>query len=126
MTKVSFDFDGTLSRDSVQLYAKELLKRNFKVWICTARFGLENAPSETWNDDLYEIADRIGIPRNQIQFCNMRDKYHFFQDKDFLWHLDDDAWEVGQINRLTKTKAINLSSSHPWKHKCERIIQKIT
>ena len=36
--KVSFDFDGTLSRKDVQEYAKSLVNSGLEVWIVTSRF----------------------------------------------------------------------------------------
>ena len=41
--KVSFDFDGTLSRKDVQKLAKELVSEGHEVWIVTSRFSDEAA-----------------------------------------------------------------------------------
>jgi len=39
--KVSFDFDGTLSKKDVQKFAKELVEEGHEVWIVTSRFSNE-------------------------------------------------------------------------------------
>ena len=41
--KVSFDFDGTLSRKDVQNFAKSLVNTGYDVWIVTSRFDDESA-----------------------------------------------------------------------------------
>lgn len=122
--KVSFDFDDTLDNIDVQSYAKYLLDKNIEVWICTARFSDEDAPSEYWNLDLYKIAEIIGIPKQNIYFSSYEDKYIFFENKDFLWHLDDSEEELDMINSNTNTIGINVKKSN-WKEKCEKIIKYI-
>jgi len=51
----------------------------------------------------------------------MCDKWHFFENKDFVWHLDDDSIENELINDYTKTKAISSICSF-WKQNCERLL----
>ena len=122
--KVSFDFDSTLDRESVQKYAAELISKGIEVWITTSRLSDEKAPSKEWNKDLYKVADELGIPRERITFTSMVDKYEFFLGKDFLWHLDDDWVENRLINKHTKTKAISHIGSGNWIGKCNRLIEK--
>ena len=98
MKKVSFDFDSTLSRPYIQKYAKELLEKGFEVWIVTSR--TEDPP--VWiiggnkikqtNDDLFNIAEKIGIQRDNIIFTEYNPKSEFFKNNnDFIFHLDDDS-----------------------------------
>ena len=124
--KVSFDFDSTLDKESVQKYAKQLIDQGIEVWITTSRFAdKENDWAKDWNDDLYEIADSLGIPRERIRFTNGIDKCEYFKEGDFLWHLDDDWIENRLINKHTKTKAISHIGSGNWIGKCNRIIKKL-
>lgn len=125
MLKISFDFDDTLDRPSVQKYAKELIERGVEVWITTSRHSDKDDDwAKDWNDDLYEVTDRLGIPRERIRFTNMVDKYKFFLEEDFIWHLDDD-WVCNRlINRHTKTKAITHIGSGNWINKCNKLIKK--
>lgn len=124
MIKVSFDFDGTLALKSVQKYAKSLVDRNFNVFITTSRFHESNAPRPDWNDDLYKVADELGIQRDNIRYTNMVDKFVFFEHENFLWHLDDDWQENRMILKYTKTIAISHIGSGNWIGKCERLIKK--
>jgi hypothetical protein len=86
--KVSFDFDGTLERESIQRYAKELVERGHEVWIVTSRFGDEEryktffmttTPVGLTNADLFDIAAKLGIPRERVHFTDMDDKWPFFK-----------------------------------------------
>lgn len=131
--KISFDFDGTLDRKSIQNYAKELIEKGYEVWIVTARFGDNKKYQEFFqtsinvditNNDLKEVANSLGIPEERIHFTNMDDKWPFlkFHD-DFLWHIDDDWIENKNILKYTKTKAISSLGAN-WKSKCERLIKK--
>lgn len=121
--KVSFDFDSTLSRDKIQEYAKSLIGRGLEVWICTSRFSPKNAPNKEWNDDLFGVADRLGILRSNIIFTNMIDKSEFLS-KEFIFHLDDDSYEINCINREGKTTGISCFGNSTWEMKCDRLIKK--
>lgn len=131
--RVSFDFDGTLEHIPKQEYAQELIEREIEVWIVTSRF--EDPASyksyyQAYNEvqhihsDLYEIADKLKIPRNRIIFTNMEDKWPIIKNHNFIWHVDDDWTENRLILNNTKTKAINALVS-TWKNKCERILKQI-
>ena len=87
--KVSFDFDGTLSRTDVQIYAKSLIDNGIDVWICTSRLEPSKAHREDWNDDLFLVSDKLKIPREKIIFTNLTDKSQILKDHNFIWHLDD-------------------------------------
>lgn len=131
--RVSFDFDGTLERESVQKYAKELVERGHEVWIVTSRFGDDEryksffqttTPVGLTNKDLFEIVNSLGIPNERVHFTDMDDKWPFLKFfGDFLWHLDDDWIENRDILKNTKTKAISSIGAN-WKSKCERLIKK--
>lgn len=99
MSKISFDFDETLSCTNVQMYAHMCVKSEHDVHIVTSRMSNERAGNPSWNDDLYMVASQIGIPEENIHFCNLSPKYKFFLDNpDFLFHLDDDKDDVDGIN----------------------------
>ena len=133
MLKCAIDFDQTLSRPDVQKYAKELVDRGYEVWIVTRRYdSVEGYTDEILKQYgiislkeehkyLFDVADECGIPRNQIQFMNMDDKWKFFKGKDFIWHLDDDKHEIRDINAYTNTIGISVIGS--YRNKCERIIK---
>jgi hypothetical protein len=125
--KVSFDFDSTLDRPFVQEFAKEMIERGLEVWIVTSRpekYEGKWVNFDPNNDDLFKVADELGIPRNRIHFTNHQLKADFFREnKGFLWHLDDDWVELRHINSETKTKGISCFGSGDWKRKCERVMK---
>ena len=128
MKRVSFDFDGTLSRLDVQAYAKSLLDKGYVVWIVTSRLHEKNADNLQWNDDLYEVAEKLGIPKSQIHFMNTwihgDDKSHWLKDQDFVWHLDDDFIEINSVNRECKnTKGISVFGNSTWKQKSNKLLK---
>ena len=83
--KVSFDFDSTLSIGVVQDLAEKLIEQGHEVWIVTGRFEVcDSNKNKVNNDDLFEVAETLGISRDNIHFCNMADKWEWLKDKGFL------------------------------------------
>lgn len=128
MIKCSFDFDETLDRLAIQQYANELIQRNIEVYIVTARHDDDSYAEEMFrrgrvysyniNDDLFEIANNLNIPKERIIFMCGRNKYHFFKESDFLWHLDNDYDELQGIERFTNVIPID-SLDEDWRKNCE-------
>lgn len=120
--KVSFDFDNTITTPSIQNYAKQLVDRGIEVWIVTARMGFGKEPSKSWNDDLFEIAEKIGIKKENIHFCCMKNKSDFLKDKGFVFHIDDDNIELSIIKRQTDVKPIQIFNNRKWMLDCENAL----
>jgi hypothetical protein len=123
--KVSFDFDGTLQEEEVQEYAKELISRGIEVWVVTTRYD-ENqmhryAPRGTNIDDLWEVVDRLGIPRWRVRFTCMEWKWKYLKDTQFLWHLDDN-YEEQSYARANSCKLPIILVQGNWKTKCEELL----
>ena len=103
MKKVSFDFDDTLTNYDVQVFARVLVNKGYEVYIVTSRYNTEDALKNGWhwtkaqNEQLFEIADNIGIKRENIIFTNFEDKITYLKDKNFIFHLDDSADELMRI-----------------------------
>jgi hypothetical protein len=122
--QVSFDFDATLDRKLVQDYAFSLIKKGYEVWILTSRHeDRDNYNFKANNDDLFKVADSLGIKREHIKFMNMEEKYKFVLTKNFLFHLDDDWVEINMINSRTKSRGISCFGNSVWKQKCNRILK---
>ena len=131
--KVSFDFDSTLSRRDVQLFAKELVAEGHEVWIVTSRQSNEDAAlADPWmkdrvirsNKKLFRVADNVGIKREHIVFCNFAVKLASIAGQGFTFHLDDDPDELVEILFSTDAcKAINVEHSE-WEMDCRNIINK--
>ena len=124
MKKVSFDFDGTLSRKDVQDYAKSLIKKDIEVWVTTSRYFNEDDYEFTKmdNNDLYKVIDYIGIPKERVTFTNRKDKA-LVMEKDFIWHLDDDWLDLKLINSSTNIVGISVFGSSSWKYKCDKLLK---
>lgn len=119
---ISFDFDDTLSREEVIDFAQKLSEAGHTLYITTAR--LNKGVPNSWNDDLFEVADYLSIPHGRIHFCNMAPKYTYFQrHPEINAHIDDDEVTVEWINTETTTKGIVYSKRNNWKAKLLKIIK---
>lgn len=111
---VTFDFDNTLSRKDVQEYAKSLIERGKDVWVLTSRYDELHkhlyTPNPT-NEDLYRVTDGLGIPRDKIRFQCMRPKAEYLARTKVCLHIDDDFFELDNINLSTSTRAISVDDS---------------
>jgi hypothetical protein len=126
--KISMDFDGTLSRKEIKNYAKELIIEGHDVWIVTSRFATEPALANGWhwvekqNQELYDVAEEVGIPRDKIVFTEHVDKIEYLEGKGFLFHIDDDSDELLEIVKSgDPCKVVNAEHSD-WLLHCNEII----
>ena len=126
MKSLSFDYDDTLSRPKVQEYAKELIKKGYDVHILTFRYeDPKNYKFNANHKDLFKVADRLGIKRENIHFTNYTDKGDWLSDHpelNFLWHLDDDVNQLDNIRNVTTIIPID-SVRGMWKITCDKRIK---
>ena len=122
--KISFDYDSTLSLKSVQRFAKQLVDEGHDVWVVTTRTATEDALSrghnwmEEINKKLFSVADECGIKKENIVFTDHKDKIHFLEGKEFLFHLDDDIHELIEIMQSSENcKPVNVGSFE-WEEIC--------
>lgn len=94
--KISFDFDSTLSEDTMQTLCKKYIQLGADVYVTTSR-STEIASKPTNNDDLFAVTDALGIQRQNITFTGYKDKVNFVKDYDI--HYDDDFEEIFLINQ---------------------------
>ncbi|WP_417444632.1 hypothetical protein [Joostella sp.] len=121
---VTFDFDSTLSRNDVQLFAKSLIEKGIDVWVLTSRYDelhKHRYALNPTNEDLYKVTDSLGISRTKIRFQCMRPKAEYLYNTNVIWHLDDDDIEVFDINNITEVKGIDVTKEN-WKSKCLKLI----
>jgi len=131
MKKVSFDYDGTLALPSVEEFAKELVEQGYDVWVVTSRVGdddLDNSfqPWRTpdWNRDLWESCERIGIPKDKVVFTSFVDKIDYLKGKNYIFHLDDDLYELTAIME-SGDSCMPLNVGHSdWKRNCIEELEK--
>ena len=130
MKKISFDYDGTLSRTDVQSFAKSLVENGHDVWIVTSRIATEPALKKGWywiekqNEELYGVAEKCGIPKDKIVFTEHVDKIVFLKDKGFTFHLDDDEHELMMILN-SKDRCLPLNVNHfEWEENCKDLLNR--
>ena len=99
-TKISFDYDGTLSTTKGKELAAEKIASGHDVFIITARQREDN------NDAIYTTAERLGIPRSRIKYTNGKDKWPYMVRYDIDIHYDNNQDQVDKINANTLTRAI--------------------
>lgn len=123
--KVSFDFDDTLDKEHVQDYAKMLVENMVEVHIVTARVSDKYYPLPV-NNDLYNIAQKLGIKREHVHFTDGDWKVGFFiRNTGFVWHLDNDYRELVKISRAKECKTYPISVlTTTFTTKCNRILNR--
>jgi hypothetical protein len=129
MKKVSFDYDGTLQFPHVEKFAKELVDKGFEVWVVTSRVSddnllktFHNDEPPKWNKDLWDSCERIGIPKDRVKFTSHVDKIEFLKGKNYVFHLDDDEYELLSIfESKDGCKAINVNY-FDWENSCREFL----
>jgi hypothetical protein len=95
--KVSFDFDHSLTNPKNKELAKKFLVLGAEVHITTSRTNDPiNGKQPYDNREVFSMAERLGIKKENITFTSYADKYSFL--KDFDLHFDDDEHEIILIN----------------------------
>lgn len=125
MKKVSFDFDDTLSRPEVQDYAIELMNRGVDVWVVTTRYDENHKHRYPFNatlDDLWEVVDKIGIPRWKVRFTCFEWKYTYLNGTSFKFHLDDNLKERKLFIDNSCDVPFIYVEENDWKEKCEFLL----
>jgi hypothetical protein len=101
-SKVSFDFDATLSRKGVQKFAKKLKNLGCELFIVTSRY---EDPSRydfpTDHKDLFRVAAKLGIDKDHMVFTNFQHKYKFLMELGVFCHVDDDIYELLLLSNMT-------------------------
>ena len=127
--RVSFDFDGTLSRPDIQAYAKSLVDLGHEVWIVTSRYSSEAGMEKGWpwigqqNLTVFSIAEECGILKERIVFTNGAAKIYSIKSQGFAFHLDDDVDELMQISEgQDPCRPINVDHFE-WNDRCNKIIK---
>lgn len=124
--KVSFDFDGTLEFEHVQNYAKELIESGIEVWVVTTRWDENHKhkyPHNATLDDLWEVVDKLGIPRWRVRFTCMQWKVNYLEGTQFVWHLDDNEQESYEAYKkgMKAPIIVDVLASN-WMEKCNILL----
>lgn len=95
-SKISFDFDGTLSTSKGQALATLKMSMGKTVYIITRR-------QESQSKAVYEVADKLGIPHSRVYFTNGKMKWEKVKELHIGTHYDNNPDEVKLINERTLT-----------------------
>jgi hypothetical protein len=101
-SKVSFDFDNTLSIERGKLLAKRKISEGKVVYIVTRR-------QESASAEVYKLADELGIPRSRVYFTNGAYKWATIVRLNIGTHYDNNQTEVDLINKQTQSKGIKFA-----------------
>lgn len=107
---VTFDYDGTLTQEKVQVFAKFLMDIGVDVYVLTYRYN--DLHAHKWkqnptNEDMYKVTDAIGIPRHKIMFTNFTDKHHFLKDTFVALHIDDCPRQISTCRASVLTPIVD-------------------
>lgn len=122
--KVSFDFDGTLTKKDVQDYASSLVRKGVNVFIVTARYN--ELQKHKWeinpsNEIVLEVANKIGVPLQNIVFTNMKNKSEYLNGSNAVFHLDDDIYTIEEINANSDVICVDVTKKD-WKKQCDKLL----
>ncbi len=126
---VSFDFDGTLAMPHVQEFAKELLDLGIEVRVTTTRYDDMHCHKYGYRwppvlDDLWEVVDRLQIPRHHVRFTNMEWKSKYLLGTNFVFHLDDNEEEFHHARYDSVKVPMVQVNGGSWKKKCLKLLEK--
>ena len=97
--KISFDYDGTLTKSNVQHLAEFLLKHGNDVFIISAR-------NKTMGGPVMEMAQKLNIPESNVFLTGSnKQKLETIVDKKIDIHFDNnknvvDALNMGEMNAI--------------------------
>lgn len=125
--KVSFDYDGTLTRDEVKEFAIELLKKGISIDIHSRRSQEDRYPTQ--HDDILHFGGSlIKYATNRaevnVHLCGMN-KVEMILESGALFHLDNERWECDMIDSKRTEDlpyAIHYFPGNEWKNKCVQLI----
>ena len=97
--RISYDFDDTLTTEKGQQMALNDIKNGNDVFILTAR-------QERDNEEVFKVADKLGIAHSKVHFTNGKDKWSFVIRLKIDKHIDNNKEQVDKIERNTKAIGI--------------------
>lgn len=106
--KVSFGYDGVLTRPDVQEFVKELINSGVEVFVTTTEYNpmLSDMDVNYDTSELWKIVDMLGIPCQNVIFTNMLPKSLFLAGSGCLFHLDSSPSVKHDIVNCTRVPAV--------------------
>jgi acid phosphatase class B len=97
--KISFDVDGVLDTPQGMALARRKIANGDRVYIITGR------NEERMSEEVYAIANELGIPRLRVYFTNGADKWKTIQSLGIELHYDNNEEQITKIKEQTDSKA---------------------
>jgi hypothetical protein len=101
--RVSMDYDETLSTSRGQQLAKRHISLGDDVFIVTARQQSNGAI-------VYEMAQKLGIPKENVYFTGGRDKWQMLRRLRIERHYDNNAEQISLIKENTEIDAVKFGT----------------
>lgn len=114
--RVSFDFDGVLSRPAWQVVAAMYLHEGDTVFVLSARCPEQAAR-------VFDVADQLEIPREQVLLTCNRPKWEAIDGNGIELHFDNNEDELAQIDELTQALTVNAEKIDAAKYVADGIIE---
>lgn len=112
--RISLDYDNCLSQPRIQDLAKKLIARGHEVFILTSRFDavrrLKFAELHT-NEDLYKIAEEVGIKPYRIAFTNQQKKWIWLLETGIKLHIDDDLTVIRDLSHYQLVEGFDCNEA---------------
>lgn len=110
--KISIDYDNCLSQPRIQELAKRLIAMGHEVFILTSRFDAVRRlkfPDLHSNEDLYKIAEEVGIKPFRIAFTNQQKKWIWLLETGVKIHIDDDIAVIRDLAYYETVQGFNCN-----------------
>lgn len=102
-SKVSFDYDGTLSTESGKMIAEREINNNKDVYIISARES---------KDGMLGVADRLSIPESRVYATGSNEgKIQKIKDLNIGKHYDNNPDVIAKVNAETTAKGVLINKS---------------
>ena len=112
--RISFDFDGTLSKQEVYAVALMLLEDNYTLYIITKRFDYPQKHQKAANEDVKEVARKLRIPKDHLIFTNGLSKSKFIKKHEIILHLDNNLNEISDIDENANCELVYVGLGSSW------------
>ena len=112
--RISIDYDNCLSQPKVQELAKQLIAQGHEIFILTSRFDSIRRlkfPDLASNEDLYHIAEEVGIKPYRIAFTNQQKKWIWLLETGIKLHIDDDLSVIRDLSHYQLVEGFDCNEA---------------
>ena len=112
--RISIDYDNCLSQPKVQELAKQLIAQGHEIFILTSRFDSIRRlkfPDLASNEDLYKIAEEVGIKPYRIAFTNQQKKWIWLLETGIKLHIDDDLTVIRDLSHYQLVEGFDCNEA---------------